>query len=122
VSVEQIPAPALSPDGSLVASGAVSGTMSLLDVQRGGTVFGLIPVPVEDGRLPVVAFTPDGRSLVTSIPEMASIGRASTISTLTLVPADWRASACAVAGRDLTPAEWTSYVGSEPPADLRCGR
>jgi WD40 repeat protein len=122
VEIEQIPAPALSPDGRLVASGGTSGAMSLLDVGRGGAVFGLVPVPVQDGRLPIAAFTPDGRSLVTSIPAMDSIGRPSTISTMTLVPADWRASACAIAGRDLTTDEWSALIGTTPPDDLGCDR
>lgn len=34
----------------------------------------------------------------------------------------WLATACAVAGRDLTPDEWRHHVGTEPPADLGCSR
>jgi hypothetical protein len=41
---------------------------------------------------------------------------------MTLVPADWRTSACAVAGRDLTPAEWSALIGTTPPDDLGCDR
>lgn len=121
-NVEAFPPPAMSPDGRLVASGGTSGTISLLDLSRGGVVFGSIAVPVEDERLPISAFTADGRALVTSIPEMLSIGRAATVSVTTLVPADWRSAACAIAGRDLTREEWLAYVGTTPPADLGCDR
>ena len=31
-------------------------------------------------------------------------------------------AACAAAGRNLTAAEWTRYIGSAVPADLRCTR
>lgn len=120
--VEDVPLPVVSSDGELVASGGTSGTMSLLDLGRGGAVFGRIPVPVEENRLPVAAFTPDGSALVTSIPSMFSIDRPATVSRLTLVPADWRLAACAVAGRDLSPEEWSTFVGTEPPADLGCDR
>ena len=32
----------------------------------------------------------------------------------------WIAAACRTAGRDLTPTEWQSLTGTEPPDDLRC--
>jgi hypothetical protein len=120
--VETRPMPSLSADGDLVASGGPSGIVSLLDLGRGSAVFGRIPVPVEDNRLPVTAFTPAGDALVTAIPSMDGLGRPATVSVLTLRPADWRSAACAVAGSDLTAAEWRAHVGTEPPADLRCGR
>lgn len=37
-----------------------------------------------------------------------------------LSPPIWVKSACAWAGRILTPAEWRQYVGTSPPADLSC--
>jgi WD40 repeat protein len=120
--VETRPMPSLSTDGDLIASGGPSGTLSLLDLGRGSAVFGRIPVPVEDNRLPITAFTPDGDALVTAIPSMDGLGRPATVSVLTLRPADWRSAACAIAGSDLTAAQWRAHVGTEPPADLRCGR
>lgn len=121
-AVEQVPLPVLSADGGLVASGGTSGTISLLDLGRGGAVFGRIPVPVQDGRLPVAAFTPDRSALVITMPELFEPERPASVTRLTLRPLDWRASACAVAGRDLAPDEWRAFVGAEPPADLRCAR
>jgi WD40 repeat protein len=120
--VEDVPLPVVSARGDLVVSGGTGGAMSLLDLDRGGAVFGRIPVPVEENRLPVAVFTPGGEALVTSIPSMASLGRPATVSRLTLVPSDWRESACAVAGRDLSAEEWATWVGTEPPADLGCDR
>lgn len=121
-AVEIRPLPGLSSDGRLAASGGPGGTINLLDLGRGGAVFGRIPVPVQDNRLPVTAFSPDGRALVIAIPSMDSLERPSTVSRLSLVPADWRSSACAVAGRDLTREEWDVLIGTEIPDDLRCDR
>ncbi|HWM34530.1 MAG TPA: toll/interleukin-1 receptor domain-containing protein [Pseudolysinimonas sp.] len=119
---ETRPMPSLSSDGDLLAGGGPSGLISLLDLARGGVVVGRVPVPVEDNRLPVTAFRPDGTALFTAIPSMDGLGRAATVSVLTLVPDEWRRSACAVAGRDLSAEEWSAYVGTAVPADLGCGR
>jgi hypothetical protein len=121
-TVEDVPLPVISADGRLVATGGTNGTVSLLDLGRGGVVFGRIAVPVQENRLPVAAFTADGTAMVTSIPEMSSLDRPATVGRMTLRPTDWRASACAVAGRDLTSAEWQTYVGTAAPADLTCDR
>lgn len=121
-AVEDVPLPAMSSDGRLATTGGRYGVMSILDLDRGGAAFGRITVPVQDNRYPATAFSPDGSALITVTPEMESLDRPATISRLTLDPADWRASACAVAGRDLTPEEWRTFVGTEPPADLRCER
>ncbi|MGC4154409.1 MAG: toll/interleukin-1 receptor domain-containing protein [Propionicimonas sp.] len=119
-AVEPIPAPVLSPDGRIVVTGGLTGTMSLVALDGRGSVFGRIGVPVETDRYAVSAFTADGSALLTAIQSMGE--RPAALRRLDLTREGWRTAACALAGRDLTPDEWRSYLGTEPPADLRCGR
>lgn len=119
-AVEPIPAPVLSPDGQIVVTGGQTGAVSLLALDRRGAEFGRVSVPVETDRFAISAFTPDGSGLLTAIQSMG--GRPASVRRLDLTRDGWRAAACALAGRDLTPDEWQAFVGSEPPSDLRCGR
>jgi hypothetical protein len=120
--VEFSPPPVLSADGQVAVTGGQTGTVSLLSLDGRGTVFGRIVVPVEAHRFAVSAFTPDGTALITAIQSMAELNRSATVRRLDLRREAWVASACALAGRDLTADEWRSYVGTEPPGDLRCRR
>jgi WD40 repeat protein len=121
-TVEYSPPPVLSPDGQVVATGGATGTVTLLTLDGRGSVFGRIDVPVEAHRFAMYAFTPDGTAMITAIQSMANLGRPATIRRLDLRTESWADSACALAGRDLTAAEWSAYVGTTPPADLRCSR
>jgi WD40 repeat protein len=121
-TIDDGPPPILSPDGTIVVTGGTSGTVTLVALDARGTIFGSFPVPVESNRWAVSAFTPDGTALITAIQSMFGAGRDSTVRSLDLTTDDWIGSACAVAGRDLTPEEWFAYVGTAPPADLRCDR
>lgn len=120
--VDTFPTPAMSADARFAATGGSDGAVALLDIARWGAEFGSFAVPVENNRHSVSQFTADGSALVTSIQAMGSLGRPGTVRTLDLDVDDWVGSACALAGRDLTPDEWRQYVGSEPPADLGCRR
>ncbi|MCW5952504.1 MAG: toll/interleukin-1 receptor domain-containing protein [Propionibacteriaceae bacterium] len=119
-AIEPVPAPVLSPDGQIVVTGGQTGTMSLVALDGRGSVFGRIGVPVETDRFAVSSFTADGSALLTAIQPMGD--RPATLRRLDLTREGWRAAACALAGRNLTPGEWQTYVGTEPPGDLRCGR
>src|SRR3712207_7438546 len=46
--------------------------------------FGTVAVPQQDGVLPSSAFTPDGGTLVTALPEMASLNLKGSVRTLSL--------------------------------------
>jgi WD40 repeat protein len=119
---DQNPPPALSADGRLLATGGSTGTLQLLDLARSGTVFGRIAVPQQENRFTIAAFSPDGSALILSTQEIAAPPRPSTVSRLSLVPTEWRTAVCAVAGRDLTADEWSTLIGTAPPADLGCDR
>jgi WD40 repeat protein len=63
----------------------------------------------------VMAFTPDGTQLLVG----TAGGR---LTRWDMTDSGWLHAACTGAGRDLTAAEWLEYVGTAPPADLRCNR
>jgi WD40 repeat protein len=115
--VEETPPPVVSPDGEIVVSGGVDGTVSLNDLARQGSRFGSFTVPQHDGVYAVSEFTPDGARLVTAVPV---VDGDSSIRLLSLDPKDWIAAACAVAARDLTADDWTRYGVGSAPDDLRC--
>ena len=96
--------------------------ITLVDLAARGTVVGRIPIPIQDGQSAISVFSPDGERLITTVPYLYSLDRQPSIRIMDLTVEGWIASACAVAGRDLTPAEWQTYVGTTPPADLRCER
>jgi WD40 repeat protein len=96
---------AFKPDGSMLASASRDQTIMLWDIaaaQRLGS-----PLRQHTGWVNSIAFSPDGLSLVS----------ASSDSTLMLWQADlesWRDHACHIANRNLTPDEWTQFIGDSP--------
>ncbi|MFJ6676069.1 WD40 repeat domain-containing protein [Actinosynnema sp. NPDC091369] len=99
----------------LVARLTTVGTVELWDVDTGDHV-GSLPLP--DSRTDLntaLAAGADGREL------LAATGNG-TITRWRLHPDAWIDAACASAGRDLTPEEWTSTVGTEAPEDIVCER
>jgi WD40 repeat protein len=112
--------PVGNPQGTLVARPRGEGEIVLDDLDT-GAVLATFPSPMTGTYVKTgVAFAPDGRQLVTVTenstgePDPAEVIQRD-VSSETLVR-----SACAAAGRDLTPAEWRSFVGTAPPADLAC--
>jgi WD40 repeat protein len=95
---------ALSPDGHLIAAAARDGTTTLWDARsrkRIGDKF-----PVAPGWIPGVAFEPSGRLMIGDSPSGSS---------------EWPADrptlerfACAVAGREMTRAEWLGFLPARP--------
>jgi len=86
-----------------VATGAPLGG----DLVGGDAPITVSAVPEPDRpEIPFVpGFSPDGRVLYVGSDEPM---------TWSIDPADWRAAACAVAGRDLTADEWAQYLPNEP--------
>jgi WD40 repeat protein len=99
-----------SPDGRLLVVAGINGTVRLVDVasrQPIGDPF------VGAGYSPAAQpFRPDGRFLALSGPGGASV--------VTLDVAEWRADACRLAGRNLTPAESREYLGTDGPRVNAC--
>jgi WD40 repeat protein len=95
---------AFSRDGTVLASAHFDGPIMLWDVATGQDIGKLIPGHSNGAE--AVAFSPDGTRL-------ASAGRDGQIKLWQIDLTAWQARACGLVGRDLTKAEWRSYVGEE---------
>jgi hypothetical protein len=96
---------AVSPDGSLIASAHLfASSVALFDAATLEPIGQ--PIPAVQGPQPFTFwFAADGDLVGTS-----RFG----VSRWELDPAEWERAACATAGRNLTRAEWTEHLGSEP--------
>jgi hypothetical protein len=100
----------VTPDGSLVAAlQAFTSAVALFDADTLRPVGRPFPV---GGVFFDPQFTPDGRSLVGN----GLFGA----SRWDMDPAVWRERACLAAGRNLTVAEWTEYIGETEPYQPTC--
>ncbi|KJY30753.1 hypothetical protein VR44_19555, partial [Streptomyces katrae] len=110
--------------GLIAAIPANENTVRLLD-RPSGDVLGTLPIPA--GPKPGstgLAFAADGTRLVAATEfrqaeDDAGEGAGRLIS-WRLDPDSWISTACTSAGRELTPALWKQYLGSDAPASLRC--
>ncbi|GGB82507.1 hypothetical protein N798_11700 [Knoellia flava TL1] len=89
-------------DGSLFASVGDEGQVSYWD-GRTGALKASLPMDVSGA----VAFSPDGRQLLVADQNGA-------ILTWDLAPSTWVSAACRLAGRELTEAEWRTYLPDRP--------
>jgi hypothetical protein len=105
--------------GELVARQRSDSSVVITDLGSGASLATIpAPAPASLGLKLGLTFSPDGGALVTVVqtiegttPKILERG----ISDQALVHA-----ACAAAGRNLTPAEWRTFVGTRAPGDLRC--
>ncbi|HEU4348968.1 MAG TPA: WD40 repeat domain-containing protein [Actinoplanes sp.] len=96
---------AYSPDGTRMVTGGYDGRVGLWNARTGEMLGSLLPGARGTAIRPV--FLPDGHTVL--IP--AEDG---TVTRWDARPARWLAFACAVAGRDLTRAEWADALGPRP--------
>jgi WD40 repeat protein len=96
-----------SQDGTMLASGDLDGELILWDRQSYQPIGE--PFPLSSGALDALAFSPSGTSLA------FSSGKGN-ILLLDLNPGSWITRACALAGRNLSQAEWEQFI---PGSDYR---
>lgn len=98
-------AAAFSPDGSFAVTGDLDGSLAVLDVESRAQ-YGPI-VQASFGSIQALTFLPRTETVVTA---HSGVKGASTIAFWNLDPAFLTKKACEVAGRDLTAAEWNTYL------------
>ncbi|MFJ9121911.1 WD40 repeat domain-containing protein [Streptomyces sp. NPDC102394] len=112
--------------GLIAAIPGNENTVQLLD-RPSGDVLGTLPIPAGPKSISTgLAFSVDGTRLVTATEFRRAEGDADTVEGVgTLIswrldPNSWISAACSSAGRELTPALWKQYLGSDAPSSLRC--
>lgn len=103
----------VSADGSTLVVRGGDRTISIYDLrtrQRVGQ-----PIEIAEEDLNVAALRPDGR-------QMALGGGPRGIQIWDLDPAHWAAAACVMAGRNLTRAEWSTYLSWAGPYHRTCAQ
>jgi WD40 repeat protein len=98
-----------SPDGRVLASGSFGGDISLWDVRNHRQIGGLLP---GYGQVWSLSFAPDGRSLAAGGDGGTVFIRDGSAWSSDLALLSLRI--CLVAGRNLTQAEWSEFLPSEP--------
>ncbi|UCH24651.1 MAG: AAA family ATPase [Trueperaceae bacterium] len=96
---------AFRPDSKVLASGSLDNTVILWDVTSGESLGD--PLRGHSSSVESVAFSPDGRTL-------ASGSADNTIILWDVGRESWLESACRIAARNLTSAEWTRFFGDRP--------
>lgn len=95
---------AFSGDGKVLAAGGADDQIQLWDVETRELIGVLSP---HQQAVHSITFAPGGETL-------ASVGEDDSIILWNLDEDDWNRQACRLANRNLTPAEWNTYLGTRP--------
>jgi WD40 repeat protein len=107
---------AFVPQQQMLAASASNGTVRLWHLPTGHLVGQSLPSPPGDVGLvgaAHVAASPDGRSIAVAY-------HPGGVIVWNVDPTSWRASACEIAGRNLSRAEWTQLIASDVPYHATC--
>ncbi|MFF7994786.1 WD40 repeat domain-containing protein [Kitasatospora xanthocidica] len=112
--------------GLIAAIPGNENTVQLLD-RPSGDVLGTLPIPAGSKSTSTgLAFSADGTQLVAVTEFRRTEGDTDTVAGMgpliswRLDPDSWISAACSSTGRELTPALWKQYLGSDAPSSLRC--
>ena len=107
------------PDGRTVVSSAADGTVALFDSERG--LVRAVPLPGSSDLRGDYLQGTYTHLVPGTTGEVIALSGARPGHRYPMDPAEWLASACAVAGRDLSQAEWARYMPDRPYRQT-CGR
>ena len=106
--------------GQLLIQQRSNGSLTVTDLTS-GDVLGALTLPTDTAGLKTgLAFTQDGRRLITVTEGNNEQGTDALLGVWSMSADSWIKIACASAGRNLTAGEWRQYVGASLPADLTC--
>ncbi|MDQ5851372.1 MAG: WD40 repeat domain-containing protein, partial [Chloroflexota bacterium] len=100
---------AFSPDSANLVSGTEDG-MDMRDIASGQLLGKLSTDDISS-----LAYSPDGTMLASS-----TYGESTPIILWNPTLAFWKEQACAVANRNLTPVEWSRFIGGDPSKEPTC--
>jgi hypothetical protein len=102
-----------------VARQRSNGSIVLADLDNGNALATFLPASGSLALKTGLAFTPNGTQLI-ALTESADVDTNAQLVRRDISDENLVRTACHAAGRDPTPAEWQSFVGTDVPDTLAC--